>query len=166
MRERERERERQRHRQREEQAPCRKPDVGLDPGSPRSRPGLKAAPNRRATRAALLIHFKNTSLIRVVLSFQLSFPFFLSLRLEVHWFTLEFCLRMLPFGKTWIPLAIWLDPLDRISLPSTFLLITPSHSGLDVGISQLVLHPNLTPPLPWLSWLTLLFILVSGVPKL
>ena len=26
------ERERQRHRQREEQAPCREPDVGLDPG--------------------------------------------------------------------------------------------------------------------------------------
>ena len=35
-------RERQRHRQREKQAPCREPDVGLDPGSPRSRPGLKA----------------------------------------------------------------------------------------------------------------------------
>ena len=27
------ERERQRHRQREKQAPCRKPNVGLDPGS-------------------------------------------------------------------------------------------------------------------------------------
>ena len=31
---RERERERQRHRQRERQAPCREPEVGLDPGSP------------------------------------------------------------------------------------------------------------------------------------
>ena len=31
----------QRHRKREKQAPCRKPDVGLDPGSPESRPGLK-----------------------------------------------------------------------------------------------------------------------------
>ena len=31
MREREREREGQRHRQREKQAPCREPDVGLDP---------------------------------------------------------------------------------------------------------------------------------------
>ena len=41
-RERERERERQRHRQREKQAPCRKPDVGLDPGTPGSRPGPKA----------------------------------------------------------------------------------------------------------------------------
>ena len=31
---RDRERERQRHRQREKEAPCREPDVGLDPGSP------------------------------------------------------------------------------------------------------------------------------------
>ena len=30
-------RERQRHRQREKQAPCREPDMGLDPGSPGSR---------------------------------------------------------------------------------------------------------------------------------
>ena len=36
------ERERQRHRQREKQAPCREPDVGLDPGSPGLRPGPKA----------------------------------------------------------------------------------------------------------------------------
>ena len=40
------ERERQRHRQREKQAPCREPDVGLDPRSPGSRLGLKAALNR------------------------------------------------------------------------------------------------------------------------
>ena len=53
MRERERERERQRHRQKEKQAPGMEPDVGLDPGSPGSRPGLKAAINRWATRAAL-----------------------------------------------------------------------------------------------------------------
>ena len=32
----------QRHRQREKQAPHRKPDVGLDPRSPGSHPGLKA----------------------------------------------------------------------------------------------------------------------------
>ena len=38
----ERERERQKHRQREKQAPCREPDVELDPGSPGSRPGPKA----------------------------------------------------------------------------------------------------------------------------
>ena len=37
-----RERERQRHRQKEKQAPCRESDVGLDPGSPGPRPGLKA----------------------------------------------------------------------------------------------------------------------------
>ena len=34
--------ERQRHRQREKQAPCREPNVGLDPRTPGSRPGLKA----------------------------------------------------------------------------------------------------------------------------
>ena len=32
----------ERHRQREKQAPCREPDVGLDPGTPGSRPGPKA----------------------------------------------------------------------------------------------------------------------------
>ena len=37
----ERERERPRHRKREEQAPCREPDMGLDPGTVGSRPGLK-----------------------------------------------------------------------------------------------------------------------------
>ena len=31
-----------RHRQREKQAPCREPDMGLDPGTPGSRPGPKA----------------------------------------------------------------------------------------------------------------------------
>ena len=36
-------RERERKRQREKQAPCREPNVGPDPGSPESRPGLKAA---------------------------------------------------------------------------------------------------------------------------
>ena len=41
-RETERERERQRHRQREKQAPCREPDVGLDPRSPGACPGPKA----------------------------------------------------------------------------------------------------------------------------
>ena len=33
-------------REREKQAPCREPDVGLDPGSPGSGPGLKAVLNR------------------------------------------------------------------------------------------------------------------------
>ena len=37
-----RERERQGNRQREKQAPCREPDVGLDPRTPGSRPGPKA----------------------------------------------------------------------------------------------------------------------------
>ena len=35
----------QKHRQREKQALYREPDVGLDPGSPESGPGLKAALN-------------------------------------------------------------------------------------------------------------------------
>ena len=34
--------QRQRQRQREKQAPCREPDVGLDPGAPGSYPGPKA----------------------------------------------------------------------------------------------------------------------------
>ena len=37
--------ERQRHRQREKQAPGREPDMGLDPGSAGSGPGLKAVLN-------------------------------------------------------------------------------------------------------------------------
>ena len=36
------EKERQRRRQREKQAPCREPNVELDPGTPRSLPELKA----------------------------------------------------------------------------------------------------------------------------
>ena len=38
----ERERERQRHRQRKTHSPCRKPDVGLKPGTLESRPEPKA----------------------------------------------------------------------------------------------------------------------------
>ena len=45
MREIEREGGGQRHRQREEQASCLEPDMGLDPRSPGSHPGLKAALN-------------------------------------------------------------------------------------------------------------------------
>ena len=36
------ERERQRPRKREKQDPCREPDMGLNPGTPESRPELKA----------------------------------------------------------------------------------------------------------------------------
>ena len=42
----ERERERQRNRQREEQAPCREPDVGLDPGIQDHALGRRQALNR------------------------------------------------------------------------------------------------------------------------
>ena len=60
-RERERVRERQRHRQREKRAPCREPDVGLDPGTPGSFPGLKAALNPWATRAACYSVFSSNA---------------------------------------------------------------------------------------------------------
>ena len=56
-----REGERQRPRQREKQAPCREPDMGLDPRSPGSHPELQAALNRFATGAALIVHFLNIS---------------------------------------------------------------------------------------------------------
>ena len=49
------ERERQRHRQREKQAPCREADVGLDPGSPGSHLGLKAALKPLSHRGCPLI---------------------------------------------------------------------------------------------------------------
>ena len=42
-------RERQRHRQKEKQAPCKEPDVGLNPRSPGSHPGLQAELNHCAT---------------------------------------------------------------------------------------------------------------------
>ena len=38
--------------EREKQAPCREPDVGLDPRFPGSHPGAKVAPNCWATGAA------------------------------------------------------------------------------------------------------------------
>ena len=41
-----RERGRQRHRQREKQVPCREPDMGFDPWSLGSCPGLKVVLNR------------------------------------------------------------------------------------------------------------------------
>ena len=53
----EREREKQRLRQRKKQAPYREPDVGLDPKSPGSRPGLKVALNHWATWNALKVSF-------------------------------------------------------------------------------------------------------------
>ena len=63
MREREGEAETQAEGEAETQAegeagPCREPDMGLDPGSPGSRPGLQAALNRCATGAALFCFFK------------------------------------------------------------------------------------------------------------
>ena len=51
-------RHRKRERERErEMAPCMEPDMGLNPGSPGSHPGLKVALNHWATRAAHLSTF-------------------------------------------------------------------------------------------------------------
>ena len=59
---RDREREKRRHRQREKPAPCREPDVGLDPRSPGSHPRLKAVlnpePPRLPDRGKFLIYKK------------------------------------------------------------------------------------------------------------
>ena len=59
MRDRERERERQTHRQREMQAPCREPDVGFDPGTPGSHPGLKADAQPLSHPGRPKLSFKN-----------------------------------------------------------------------------------------------------------
>ena len=48
----EREAETQAEEEREKQAPCREPNVGLNPGSPGSHPGQRASPNLWATRVA------------------------------------------------------------------------------------------------------------------
>ena len=57
---RERERERQRHRQREKQAPCREPDVGLNPGSPGSCPGRKAGAKPLSHQGCPALDFKHS----------------------------------------------------------------------------------------------------------
>ena len=68
----ERARERQRHRQREKQAPCREPDVGLDPGPPGSHPQVQAVLNCCATRAALN-HFFIFIFLHVICDFFFDF---------------------------------------------------------------------------------------------
>ena len=55
-------REKQRPRQREKQAPCREPDVGLDPRSPGSRPGLKAGPQPLSPRALGTVYYTHNRL--------------------------------------------------------------------------------------------------------
>ena len=47
---------RQRHRQREKQAPCREPDVGLDPGTPGSHPGPKAGGVKPLSHPGIPLH--------------------------------------------------------------------------------------------------------------
>ena len=70
-RERERETERQRHRQREKQAPCKEPDVGLDPGSPQSCLEPKAGAKPRATQGSPPINYLLPNHVEVVLAGQI-----------------------------------------------------------------------------------------------
>ena len=49
-------RKRQRHRLREKQAPCGKPDAGLDSGTPGSQPGANAQPKADAPVLSTFIH--------------------------------------------------------------------------------------------------------------
>ena len=64
--ERERERETQRHRQREKQAPCREPDVGLDPGlqdHARPKAGTKPLSHPGASGIHLFFFFFKNSIL-------------------------------------------------------------------------------------------------------
>ena len=68
---RDRERERQRHRQREKQAPCREPDVGLDPMTPGSHPETNkgrcstAEPSRHPMLSDFKVHFPEEKLVGI-----------------------------------------------------------------------------------------------------
>ena len=75
-----REKEKQKHRQRGKQAPRREPDVGLDPGSPGSYPGLKAALNRWAPRLPFFTLLKKPECSISLLT--------CTLHLRLHWDTL------------------------------------------------------------------------------
>ena len=59
-----RHRERPRHRQSEEQAPCREPNAGLDPGTPGSHPGLKAGAQPLSHPGVPLLGILNLDLFR------------------------------------------------------------------------------------------------------
>ena len=72
-------RERQNHRQRQKQAPCRESNMGLNPRFPGSCPGLKAALNCWATRAAQCVVL--WALIPLNLIFQ---NFYLSKSYSLH----------------------------------------------------------------------------------
>ena len=55
--------QRQRPRQREKQAPCREPDVGLDPRTPESGPGPKADAQSLSHPGVLKSRFLSTVLV-------------------------------------------------------------------------------------------------------
>ena len=95
----ERERECQRHRQREKQAPCREPDVGLDPRTPGSHSGPKAG-------AKLLSHpgVPQQGSFKIYLVIFSGHGVVLCLHLLCLWFfvlfyCIYFVVHMLSYGK-------------------------------------------------------------------
>ena len=73
-----RDRERQRRRQKEKQAPCKEPDVGLDPGTPGSRPVSKADTQPLSHPGIPLffnVHFEVERIYSKLLDFRFSFHF-------------------------------------------------------------------------------------------
>ena len=78
-----RERERQGHRQREKQAPCREPDVGLDPRSPGSRPGhAKLLSHRGCPEPSFKINLRFWFPSKVLIK---GFPYLLLMAILTDW---------------------------------------------------------------------------------
>ena len=105
-----RDRERQRHRQREKQAPCREPDVGLDPGSPGSHPGPKAVTKPLSHPGGPAYNFKKSTFAV----------------LQVLWLCTYRQISV--SGSSWLPLqgkCLWWKPLWRAT-PRTFLALGPA----------------------------------------
>ena len=119
--------ERQRHRQREKQAPCRDPNVGLDPGTPGSHPGPKAGTQPLSHPGipicsflyAVLVqllswgfysHIKWTSQLFCIWKVQIELP--LTSKLGRILFKMEVCSFLFLFSSfiiSWLSLVIYLD---------------------------------------------------------
>ena len=75
-------RERLRHRQRAKQAPCREPDVGLDPGTPGSHPKSREDAQPLSHPGVPLFSISMNSFLsfdysfRIVTCFLIEFPFY------------------------------------------------------------------------------------------
>ena len=78
--------QRQRHRQREKQVPCRDPDAGLDPGTPRSHPELKADAQPLSQPGVPSLRFKSESCLAGKEHIQFTSGLFLTQSLLVREF--------------------------------------------------------------------------------